>query len=438
MNEFKNMNEQEKKVLDNFDEILQGIKKLSNKQLYCLPQNIKNLSHLLTDERSSRRNGYMNDTVMLFSYAHYFMWWNLYRLVNLFLTFPKDAFDNLSDGDCCLDLGSGPLTVITALWISRPELRSKKLVWYCMDISQNALSLGEEIFLTVVAKLKANDCCKTDSCKSLEDSELGVEPWKIIRIKGELGTKINNQIKFLTCANMFNELYYDTKMPLEEAAKRYTQSMLKYCEQVNSSSILVVEPAFPRSSRFVSLTRDALLRKKYAIIAPCLHSNSCPMDGRRGGKWCHFVFDTDHAPKKLRRLSDISSLSKDRACVSYVFASNSNCDPVSCEKIFLEERKFQKKGDTKTVSKSATNDIIKAISKKQDNNKNENLLAVRITSDKIALPGKSFGKYGCSKEGLVLVIGNSVLKAKSGDVVFVKYPEKNKIDKKSDALIVGE
>ena len=59
----------EKEILDNFDDILQNIKPLSSKQLYQLPNFIKELSHQLTDERSSRHNGYMNQTVMLTSYA---------------------------------------------------------------------------------------------------------------------------------------------------------------------------------------------------------------------------------------------------------------------------------------------------------------------------------------------------------------------------------
>mgnify|MGYP006327923207 FL=1 len=136
----------EKEILDNFDDILQNIKPLSSKQLYQLPNFIKELSHQLTDERSSRHNGYMNQTVMLTSYARYFMWWNLFRLTNLFKGFPSEYFDKLQDGEYCLDLGSGPLTVPIALWLSRPELRKKKLTWYCVDISQTALSLGGEIY----------------------------------------------------------------------------------------------------------------------------------------------------------------------------------------------------------------------------------------------------------------------------------------------------
>ncbi|MCR4790185.1 MAG: hypothetical protein K5839_03810 [Treponemataceae bacterium] len=374
----------EQAIINNFDQILQGIRPLSSKQIYQLPDNIKELSHLLTDERTNRRNGYMNETLMLSAYTHYFMWWNLFRLTHLFAGFPKEAFANLKDGSYCLDLGSGPLTLVCALYLARPELRSRKLVWYCMDISQNSLALGEEIFLSICARLS-----------NIDSSD---EPWKIIRVKGEYGTKIKNKADLVTCANMFNELYYDTKMTLEEAAKKYTASLLNYCTE--NASALIIEPAFPRSSRFISLTRDALLRKKFTILSPCLHSESCPMDGRKGGKWCHFVLDTQTAPKKLHALSAKSKLAKDRANLSFVFATNSA-----------------------------------AIQKPEEKN---GILNLRISSDEIILPGNRFGRYCCSKLGLVLLTGEKNIS--SGDVYSVlenKAHKKNQqIDRKSGALVI--
>ena len=381
---FKSLEKNENSILENFDDILQNIKPLSSKQLYQLPNLIKELSHQLTDERSSRHNGYMNQTVMLTAYSRYFMWWNLFRLTNLFRGFPKNCFDFLKDDDYCLDLGSGPLTIPVALWLSRPELRKKKLTWYCTDISQTALSLGEEIYLSVVAKTLAND---TET-----------QPWKIIRVKGELGTEIRNKASFVTCANMFNELYYDTAKPLEEQAKKYTNTLISYATE--KSMILVVEPAFPRSSRFISLTRDALIRKKFSIISPCPHTKECCMDGRKGGKWCHFVLDTSFAPKKLHKLSDKAGLPKDRASLSFVFSQN-------FEEIQNEE------------------------------------LKIRVVSDMIKLPQNATGRYACSRLGLTLVKSNftSSKKFDSGSLISTeeatnKIESSAKIDTKSGAKII--
>ena len=47
------------------------------------PQHIHELFHELTDERSSRKTQYLNNPVKLSAYTHYYVWWNLIRLVKL-------------------------------------------------------------------------------------------------------------------------------------------------------------------------------------------------------------------------------------------------------------------------------------------------------------------------------------------------------------------
>ena len=75
-------------ILNNFDEIIQGVRPLNSRQLQQLPDNIKALSHQLTDQRSERRLGYMNDNIQLSSYVRYYTWWNLVRLTRLFSNLP--------------------------------------------------------------------------------------------------------------------------------------------------------------------------------------------------------------------------------------------------------------------------------------------------------------------------------------------------------------
>ena len=120
-----------KDLIENFNKIVSSSHPLSSKQKVFLAKHIRDLSHNLTDERGNRRIGYMNETTALSAYVHYFMWWNLVRLTRLFSNMDKSFFDSLTDESICLDIGSGPLTVVTALFLSRPELRNKKLTWYC-------------------------------------------------------------------------------------------------------------------------------------------------------------------------------------------------------------------------------------------------------------------------------------------------------------------
>ncbi len=380
-----------KKILQDFDQIAQSSMPANSKQLVVLPKQIRELSHQMTDDRGSRRLGYMNEKTFLASYVRYFMWWNLVRLTRLFANLD---FDFLSDGDVCLDIGSGPLTLPCALWLSRPDLRKKKLVWYVMDISQLALSLGEEIFLSVAAAT-------------------GGEPWKIVRVKGPLGTAVKEKAAFVTCANMFNEILQKQSEPPDFLAKKYSQSLFKYLDfgEQASPAIFLAEPGTPGSGRFVSLMRDAFIRRGLFAAAPCPHQQNCPMDGRRlgkggaTGKWCNFAFDTDDAPKKLLALSAKAGIPKERAVISFVYArAETACKPKTCGGL------------------------------------------LRIASDIIRVPAAEpgqkprIGHYACSEQGLVLALSKGGHRVYSGDLVEIENAGKPKSgparDAKTGALIV--
>ena len=71
---FGKLDDKAVKVLTNFDAVIQSVKPLNSKHLVSLPDTIRELSHQLTDERSSRRIGYMNQAAYLSAYTRYFMW----------------------------------------------------------------------------------------------------------------------------------------------------------------------------------------------------------------------------------------------------------------------------------------------------------------------------------------------------------------------------
>lgn len=371
-------------IINNFDEIIQGVRPLNSKQLQQLPDNIKALSHQLTDERSTRRLGYMNETIQLSSYVRYYTWWNLVRLVRLFSNLPASLFPK--DESVCLDLGSGPLTVVIALWLARPELRNKKLTWYCLDVSANSLALGEDLYLSVAAK---TNC----------------EPWKIIRVKGSFGTGIKQKCDFITSANMLNELDQASDMPPEYQTKKYFEQFINY--GTKDASFLLVEPGVPKSARTLALLRDRFIGMEKTVLAPCPHAAECPMNGFKAytgsqHKWCNFSFSTVDAPAKLLKLSEQAKLTKDRATLSFI-AVNGNSS-----------------------------------SEKTENNKavrNDCDLKIRINSDPFRLPAGRTGFYGCSKLGLTLISTKNEQLA-SGDLISVKEPKELKIDQKSGAKIV--
>ncbi|MBR4998545.1 MAG: hypothetical protein IKY10_01575, partial [Clostridia bacterium] len=358
--------EDAKIVLENFDKIIQSIKPLNSKQLQQLPENIRELSHQMTDNRASRRLGYMNENIQLSAYVRYFVWWNLVRLTRLFSNLEEKCFPQ---EDCfCLDLGSGPLTVVSALWLSRPELRNKNLTWYCLDVSQNSLSLGEDIYLSIASKTPP--------------IQEGANPhWKIIRVKDSFGAFIKQKCGFITCANMFNELDQASDMPPEFRVKKYFDQLKTYSEE--NARYLLIEPGVPKSARTLCLFRDRFLKANYDVTSPCPHADICSMDGFKAytgskNKWCNFSFNTEDAPKKLQRLSELAKLPKERAVLSFV----------------------------------------SAVPKSPENESDEFLL--RIVSDCFKLPKNKNGFYACSKIGTVVVSTEKQNEFKSGDLISVK------------------
>ena len=374
-------------IIDKFDDIVAETRGLNAKQRVFLSASIKKLSHSLTDDRHSRRVGYMNSAENVTAYISYFQWWNLVRLTRLFSNMPKDAF-HLSEKSVAIDIGSGPLTVVTALWLSRPELRKKKITWYCLDLSQNALSQGEEIYLSVAAK--------TISMMK-EDDGSAVEPWKIIRVKGELGTDIKEKAELVTCANAFNEMIQGSEMPTDFLAKKYSGEIEKYMAEDSEKTVLLVEPGDPHSARFVTLMRSALIKRGFSPLAPCPHALDCPMTGRTGGKtttkdgksakWCNFSFATEDAPARLLRLSEKAGLPKERAVLSFVLMRK------------------EKDGSEKQ-------------------NEDSGKFKIRIASNFIKLPEiHKSGYYACSPLGLLLAVDTTNVKPKNGELLEIPEPD---------------
>lgn len=398
----KKLPKEAEEVLKDFDTIIQGLLPLNSKQFSKLPDDIRELSHQLTDERDTRRTAYMNEKVTLSAYTRYFMWWNLVRLTRLFSNIDLSKAD-IKDGDACIDLGSGPLTAVISLWLSRPELRALNLTWYCVDISPTALSLGEDLFLSVAARTLSEE---------MENK------WKIIRVKGQMGTSIKKKAKLLICANMFNEVFQSESRPLDFLAKKYSEDLTRYGDK--KTSYLVIEPGIPRSARFISLLRDTFIRKDMSITAPCSHCEICPMDGRllkgphmnktadsnRTGKWCNFAFPVKNAPEKLQKLSAAAKIPKERVVLSFVFATPA-----------AEENKGLVKNESAAQ-------------------KSDKTVLLRIASDPIRLSEK-IGFYACSRLGLVLYIPKKGQLTFSGDLVEVSLPKREpKKDFKSGAIII--
>ncbi len=222
---------------------------------------------------------------------------------------------------------------------------------------------------------------------------------------------------------MFNELLQKTDMPPDYSAKKYCESLLACAQE--KKTILVVEPGVPPSARLLSLMRDAFIRRGMVPISPCPHAAPCPMDGKRGGKWCNFAFSTDDAPKKLLKLSAAAELPKERAVLSYLLVSDEACN--------VSGGQAKNEGEKSKDIQSA---------------KNNRVLPLRIASDVIKLPDRRGNKqegnfnynegfYACSEKGLVLAVNKGSKVLTSGDKIEVPLKSVNEnspiIDEKSGA-----
>jgi hypothetical protein len=404
VNVFSDIPAESKKILHDFGAIVQRVRPLSPKQQLGLSTQIRTLFHFLADERGTRRRGYMNDNALLAAYARSYHWWNLVRLTRLFAGLKTALLPPAGEAEIfCVDLGAGPLTVTTALWLACPELRSRRLVWYCVDSSKNALALGEEIFLAV--------CARTMACGNEHATE---NPWQIVRITGNVGTPIRQSAWLVTAANVLNELADSVRPDNDRGSQKSLRLSQHYAALLASYAakdglILTVEPGVPQSAALLSEMRGAYLAAGRPILAPCVHDAPCPMPGWTGrprdgerGKWCNFGFSTQDAPKGLRALSKDAGLPKDRATLSFLLAGGA----------------APKEEKTKT----------------QDTSK----IDARIISDPMHLPGGRVGHYGCSSLGLTLAEAPAAqaYSLASGALATLENRPLG-IDKKSGATRVG-
>ena len=370
-----------------------------------LPADVAELSRLMTSSRGERDVSYLSRPNHQSAYLRYFLPWNIFRLCKLL----PNLNISLAPGDTIVDLGCGPLSFASALWISRPDLRKIPLEFRCIDRTAPVLEAGRKFFAEL-ANTESPHC-----------------PWKIITIRGSInptGTiryntgkkpakgKPNHRQNFpgrgrpaaLVCAvNVFNEIHKNIspsdKGGMKKAAINSAQLLDSFT--ADSASILVVEPGVPFSGEFISCLRDELTEMELFPLSPCPHCGSCPIPGGGSGtgkkRWCHFAFDTGEAPPALHRLSAAAGIPKERAVLSFLYAVSGQ----------ISRNKYTE--------------------------------AVRVISDAFPVADGKFGRYGCSGQGLILVTGKraEMETCDSGALINAVVQKNGERDSKSGALLAS-
>lgn len=342
-----------------------------------LPGDIRHLSHLLTDERGDLRRDYLADPAALSAYLRYFLPWNIYRLGVLFCGLALDP----AEGATIVDLGAGPLTAPLALWMSRPHLRARALHFVCVDRAPKPMRLG------------------LDTLTHLAGGAETLAPWRVTLVKGPLDARLREKADLLIMANALNEVLHRGEGELLEDADAlawHLASMLAPAGQ-----LLVVEPGVRPSAHLLAALRRGFLHHGLNPLAPCPHTEPCPMSGRGYTAWCHFNFQADSAPNWLKDLSDAAKLPKDNVSLSFLH--------------------FSAKGRSLAAAEGKS--------------------LVRAVSGPFDLPGdgphKRYGQYACSGRGLTLLsLPRKFLAPLPGTLIEAAWPDAPATDAKSGALVL--
>ncbi|MDR3343597.1 MAG: rRNA methyltransferase [Treponema sp.] len=385
-----------RRVMDRIPVLIDELFPLPGRFRAGLPRDVAELSRLLTSGRGDRSESYLGKPPLLSAYLRYFLPWNLYRLCRLLPALPL----SFSDGDALTDLGSGPLTVPLALWISRPELRGVPLEFRCLDRTGAALDAGKKLFYALAGN---------------------ASPWVIKTIHASLGAPVHGpKAALVSAVNLFNELCWDIPHTNSRALVRVADKNARLLSALSAETgaILVVEPGIPRSGEFITALRTSLHAHQRSPRSPCPHTGPCPFPGGNGAppggksKWCHFAFETQDAPPSLLKLSALAGLPKERGTLSFLLAGPSEKEP-------------------------ATGNTAGSTGKEQPGIARE-ALPVRIISDPFPVSQGLYGRYGCSTKGIILVTGEKapIEQQESGTLREFILPSPEKRDPKSGGVIV--
>ncbi|SOB60839.1 Ribosomal small subunit Rsm22 [Pseudodesulfovibrio profundus] len=291
---FPLLTEENEAELERFIRVLKKVWPMKARHREHLKYDIRDMSRGLTSERSERKTDYMSEAKFQSPYLHYFLPWNLFRMSRLFSGLELD----IPDGGDVVDLGSGPLTAVLALWMSRPHLRERKLNFTCMDRAPKAMQTGLKIFQQIAGK----------------DS-----PWRIKTVKAAFTDRINRKADLIIVANALNELDWSGRVARPQAEK-LTKHLINSAK--DTGRVLLIETGVRLTGRVIAEMRSQMMDNGFKPIAPCPHVEECPMPAlSQSSPWCHFNFSVKGAPQWLHDLSAESKLDKDNVSMNFLYLS---------------------------------------------------------------------------------------------------------------------
>lgn len=402
---FSRLDQAEAALLGKLPDFLNEVFSMSGADKRHLPHNVAALSEILTRRRGKlAERSYWTLPALTGAYLWYFLPWNLIRLMGLLPGLKLE----LAPGAKILDLGSGPLVLPLALWLSRPDLRELPLHFTCLDSAGLPLRLGCALFRALVG---------------------AGSPWRFTVVGEPLFRALPGQARdfsLLTACNMLNELKPERHSTLAAHLSRQVETLARRLKP--GGQMLVVEPGNRLGGKIISVARGAALQQGFTALAPCPHQEACPLSaparsgetsehpserGRPATSWCHFTCAKEDAfvPAWLDDLSREAHLAKDKLTLSWLLL---------------------KKDDAEAHRSKKNSDF----AGRPETNRSPAVLSGRVVSNPLLLPGRP-GRffYVCSARGLVLL--QAARNLRSGEGVELLFTGKEEKDPKSGAIILG-
>lgn len=429
--------------LDMLGAALARVRPLAPAHARSLPQDVAELSRLLTVERAHLHQPYWASPALTSAYLYYFLPWNVLRQARLLSALPlPDPRIWVEQGrrPLLLDMGSGPLSLPIALWLARPQWRGLPLTVLALDASSQPLELGRDLLRALADELRQPSW----EVRTVR-APLGQAARQLSRASGSRSrTAADGDAPALwlaSAANVLNEMLSgggagrtgrrdgaaswepddDAAMPGESREDslfgQRLESVLDSLEEVLEggdpslpASLLVVEPGTRLGGTTVMRLRGAALERGLVPLAPCTHGADCPLErGRSGRGWCHMTFDCAGVPDWLAQLSDAAGLAKDSLSLAPLLLSTA----AETVQDGLDAREAETAGDDGVLSRAA----------------------LRVLSAPFAVPGlPGRARYACGVGGLALLGDAESLP--SGGLVEADIPEQPRFDRRSGALLL--
>ena len=362
---------------------LDAVMPLSRSHRADLPEAIRDLSAMLTYERSGLRRSYWSAPRYVSAYLRYFLPWNLVRLTALLpgLDLPAPVC-GAETPVLIADLGSGPLTLPIALWLSRPDWRAVPLTLVCVDTVPRPMEMGRSI-LEHMAKLSG-------------------EPlnWTIRLVRSPLMQSFRElrSPHLIMAGNVLNELKDKPGVSVDERMADLAVAVGRALHPEGTA--LFVEPGTRLGGTLTAKLRETALEEGLTPVAPCPHLGPCPLLETRERRWCH-ASQLAVAPAWLADLARYAKLPKDSLSLS-----------------FMQLRPESEAGP------SVRTPLFPAMA--------PNGVVARILSDAFPVPGMGHARYACTEEGFAIIPAAGDIP--SGALVACRRPASPRKDAKTGAV----